>query len=180
MASYNYLNGVPACENAHLLTEILREKWGYEGLVMSDWGACVDLPACIAAGMDVEMPDSYGNHYQELLETAKRDKSFVKTLETAVDRIEKLNDCYRKNILTDKKLKKVSESIREENHRLAGQIEEESAVLLKNDGFLPLQGLTEILMVGNLANKPRIKGAGAVTSRPEELTLLWNNLKSME
>ena len=161
MASYNYLNGVPACENAHLLTEILREKWGYEGLVMSDWGACVDLPACIAAGMDVEMPDSYGNHYQELLETAKRGKSFVKTLETAVDRIEKLNDCYRKNILTDKKLKKVSESIREENHRLAGQIEEESAVLLKNDGFLPLQGLTEILMVGNLANKPRIQGGGS-------------------
>ena len=161
MASYNYLNGVPACENAHLLTEILREKWGYEGLVMSDWGACVDLPACIAAGMDVEMPDSYGNHYQELLETAKRGKSFVKTLETAVDRIEKLNDCYRKNILTDKKLKKVSESIREENHRLAGQIEEESAVLLKNDGFLPLQGLTEILMVGNLANKLRIQGGGS-------------------
>ena len=62
MASYNYINGLPACENSHLLTEILREKWGYEGLVMSDWGACVDLPACVAAGMDVEMPDSCGNH----------------------------------------------------------------------------------------------------------------------
>ena len=49
MAGYNYLNGVPACENRELLTGILRDRWGYEGLVMSDWGACVDLPACIRA-----------------------------------------------------------------------------------------------------------------------------------
>ena len=66
MASYNYLNGLPACENKHLLTDILRNDWKYEGLVMSDWGACVDLPECISAGMDVEMPDSCGNHYDEI------------------------------------------------------------------------------------------------------------------
>ena len=58
----------------NLLTDILRKQWGYEGLVMSDWGACVDLPACIAAGMDVEMPDSCGNHFNELLEAAKKNR----------------------------------------------------------------------------------------------------------
>ena len=161
MASYNYLNGVPACENRHLLTEILREKWNYEGLVMSDWGACVDLPACIRAGMDVEMPDSCGNHYTEMLDAARSSPSLAETLERSVTRIEKLSDCYRKNRIDKHGKKSVSGRIREENHKLAKQVEEESAVLLKNEGFLPFKGCTEILLVGDLARQPRIQGGGS-------------------
>lgn len=159
MASYNYLNGIPACENSYLLRDVLREKWKYEGLVMSDWGACVDLPACILAGMDVEMPDSCGNHYTEMLNAVKRDKLLVKALKCSVERIERLNDCYRENNISEKK--NVSNQIREENHNLARQIEEESAVLLKNDGFLPLREKTELLIVGDLASIPRIQGGGS-------------------
>ena len=146
MASYNYLNGVPACENYELLTDILRKQWGYEGLVMSDWGACVDLPACIAAGMDVEMPDSCG------LEQALR---------TSVYRIEKLVAAYGKNRIEKKETKCVSEQTRNHNHELARRIEEESAVLLKNDGFFPLKDIGEILLIGDLADKPRIQGGGS-------------------
>ena len=97
MAAYNYINGIPACENDYLLTEILRKKWKYEGLVMSDWGACVDLPACLNAGMDVEMPDSCGNHFPELAAAVEKGKLSEKKLEEINRRIEQLNDKYKKN-----------------------------------------------------------------------------------
>lgn len=161
MASYNALNGVPACENEKLLTEILRKSWNYEGLVMSDWGACVDLVACLSAGMDVEMPDSCGNHYEDVLSAAKGDPAFLKKLEAATERIERLNAAYGENKTDSGKTKAVPDFVREENHRLAEQIAEESAVLLKNDGFLPLKGKKEILLIGELAKKPRIRGGGS-------------------
>ena len=161
MASYNYLNGVPACENYELLTDILRKQWGYEGLVMSDWGACVDLPACIAAGMDVEMPVSCGNHFNELLEAAKKNSRLEQALRASVYRIEKLVAAYGKNRIEKKEAKCVSEQTRNHNHELAGRIEEESAVLLKNDGFFPLKDIREILLIGDLADKPRIQGGGS-------------------
>jgi len=161
MASYNYLNGTPACENEHLLTDILRKNWGYEGLVISDWGACVDLPACLVAGMDVEMPDSCGNHYNEMLSRAKSDEAFLEKLKCSVGRIERLNDSYGQNMTGSSKKKCVTDSIRKENHKLAGQIAEESAVLLKNEAFLPLKTEKEILIVGDLALHPRIQGGGS-------------------
>ena len=200
MAAYNYVNGIPACENSHLLTDILRKKWGYGGLVMSDWGACVDLPACLSAGMDVEMPDSCGNHFKDVTEALKNRRLSEKTLECAVNRIEALEKTYGKNEPVDKrntdkentgiestetestdkentgiestetestdkgntgKGKKVPECIRTKNHNLARKIEEESAVLLKNEDFLPLSGKKEIVIIGGLAENPRIQGGGS-------------------
>lgn len=161
MASYNYLNGLPACENKHLLTDILRNDWKYEGLVMSDWGACVDLPECISAGMDVEMPDSCGNHYDEIWNIAATNPCFMKKLECSVDRIERLNDRYKSNVIQSRGKKNIPDHIREKNHKLAEQIAEESIVLLKNDGFFPLGEIKEILMIGELADKPRIQGGGS-------------------
>lgn len=161
MASYNYLNGIPACENKELLTDILRKDWGYEGLVISDWGACVDLPACLSAGMDVEMPDSCGNHYAEIRNRAAGDPAFLKKLECSTERIQKLNDRYKGTIIRDSEKKSIPNNIRKENHKLAEQIAEESAVLLKNDGFFPLKEIKEILMIGDLADRPRIQGGGS-------------------
>ena len=173
MASYNYLNGVPACENKHLLTDILRNDWKYEGLVMSDWGACVDLPACISAGMDVEMPDSCGNHYDDIWNEAMANPAFLKKLNRSVERIETLGERYKENIIQTGKKKGIPDHIRTENHKLAEQIAEESAVLLKNDSFLPLKGIKEVLLVGELAEKPRIQGGGSShinTSRIDSFT----------
>lgn len=169
MASYNYLNGVPACENAQLLTDILRKRWKYEGLVMSDWGACVDLPVCIAAGMDVEMPDSLGNHYDDILQAAEHDAAFVKKLQVAVERIERLNACYKSDGSSNAKKNRIPERIREQNHSLAEQIAQESAVLLKNDGFLPLTEEKEILLIGDLARQPRIQGGGSSHIRTDRI-----------
>lgn len=173
MASYNYLNGVPACENKHLLTDILRNDWKYEGLVISDWGACVDLPACISAGMDVEMPDSCGNHYDDIWNEAMTNPEFLKNLNRSVERIKTLNERYKNNNIQNRKKKRIPDHIRMENHKLAEQIAEESAVLLKNDHFLPLKGIKEILLIGELAEKPRIQGGGSShinTSRIDSFT----------
>lgn len=172
MTSYNYVNGAPVCENAYLLTEILRKKWGYKGLVMSDWGACVDLPACISAGMDVEMPDSGGYHFPDIMNAVKAGSLSEEALEAAVERIEALNAAYRQNIISDQKSKTVSEETRKANHDLARRIEEESAVLLKNDAFLPLSGEKELLIVGDLAVTPRIQGGGSSHIHTERIDSL--------
>lgn len=161
MASYNYVNGVSACENSYLLREVLRDNWGYQGLVMSDWGACVDLPACINAGMDVEMPDSMGNHLPELESVVKNGELSIEKLDQAVERIEKLSAEYGVNHISDHQSKEVSRDTRKKNHVLAGQIEAESAVLLKNESFFPLYAGSELLIIGELAEYPRYQGGGS-------------------
>ena len=161
MASYNYVNGVPACENSYLLREVLRDKWGYQGLVVSDWGACVDLPDCINAGMDVEMPDSMGNHLPELEKAVKSGELPIEKLNQAVERIEKLTAEYGKNCISANQKKEVSRDTRKKNHVLARQIEAESAVLLKNESFFPLQAGVDLLIIGELAEYPRYQGGGS-------------------
>lgn len=99
----------------------------------------VDLPACIDAGMDVEMPDSKGNHMPELEKAVKSGKLPIEKLDQAVERIEKLMAEYGKNRITENQKKEVSKDTRRKNHVLAGWIEAESAVLLKNESFFPLQ-----------------------------------------
>lgn len=129
---------------------------------MSDWGACVDLPACVAAGMDVEMPDSCGNHYAQILEAIQSGKLPQETLETAIKRIERVNTDYAGNIMPEKRRKEVLAETRERHHDLAKRIEEESAVLLKNEEFLPLsKEIKEILIIGDMASTPRIQGGGS-------------------
>lgn len=178
MAAYNYINGSPACENAYLLTEILRKKWKYEGLVMSDWGACVDLPACLNAGMDVEMPDSCGNHFPELAAAVEKGKLSEKKLEEINRRIEQLNDKYKKNIILDKQDKKLSENTRKKNHSLAKRVEEDCAVLLKNDSFLPLKHVTGVLVIGDLAETLRFQGGGSSHIHTEHIDSFMEALAS--
>ncbi|MBR6382315.1 MAG: glycoside hydrolase family 3 C-terminal domain-containing protein [Lachnospiraceae bacterium] len=160
MASYNFLNGSPACENRYLLTDVLRNRWGFEGLVMSDWGACVDLPACIEAGMDVEMPDSRGAHYKALRKAVEEGRVKASSMERALQRVRELCERYPER-KPEGAAPQVSEETREHSHRLAGEIAEECAVLLKNEGFFPLPAGSRILIVGDLAARPRIQGGGS-------------------
>ncbi len=166
MASYNYLNGMPACENKYLLTDILRKRWGYEGLVMSDWGACVNLPECIKAGMDVEMPDSSGNHFAQIMAALDSGSLTQDKLDEAVSRIDRLCSDYPApggpGSDTKNKAKAISRETRTKDHELAKRVEAESAVLLKNDSFLPLaDDCKEVLLIGDLADHPRIQGGGS-------------------
>lgn len=94
MASYNRLNGYYACENRHLLTEILREEWGFDGVVISDWGACADLAKAVKAGMDLEMPDSHGIHARKLKAALKAGEISEGDIAKAAGRIEKLVKKY--------------------------------------------------------------------------------------
>lgn len=103
MASYNRLNGKYACENRRLLTEILREEWGFDGVIISDWGACADLPGSLRAGMDLEMPDSRGHHRKKLVRALKKREISQEMILQAAGRIQKLQKGMR--FLTGKRKK---------------------------------------------------------------------------
>lgn len=152
MASYNRLNGEHSCQNKHLLGDILRGEWGYEGCVISDWGACVDLPACVEAGMDLEMPDSLGNHKPAMRQALEQGSLSQQALERAVAKISKLVEDYPPA---------VEKGRSEDHHALAKTISRESAVLLKNDGILPIENHTKLLVLGELAEHIRIQGGGS-------------------
>ena len=153
MASYNRLNGYYACENRHLLTEILREEWGFDGVVISDWGACADLAKAVKAGMDLEMPDSHGIHARKLKAALKAGEISEADIAQAAGRIEKLVKKYA----PDNRVKKDTSDA----HEIAKQLACESAVLLKNDGILPIHQHADVVVIGALAEQMRFQGGGS-------------------
>lgn len=153
MASYNRLNGYYACENRHLLTEILREEWGFDGVVISDWGACADLAKAVKAGMDLEMPDSHGIHARKLKAALKAGEISEADIARAAGRIEKLVKKYAPD---NRKKKDTSDA-----HEIAKQLACESAVLLKNDGILPIPQDADVVVIGALAEQMRFQGGGS-------------------
>ena len=153
MASYNRINGLHGCENTHLLNDILRDEWGYKGLVMSDWGAVNDIIASIKAGMDLEMPSSFGQGVKKLKKAYKENKISEEEIDKAVEHI----------LLTlEKSLNRSKESCDyEENHNLARKVAKESFVLLKNENVLPLNEEEKVLFVGEMIKKPILQGGGS-------------------
>ena len=180
MCSYNKINGVYSSENPWLLNEVLRSEWGFEGLVMSDWGAVCDRPKGVAAGLDLEMPSSNGINAQKVKEAVIDGSLDEKLLDIAVENVLKLVDKYTgfaKNVtgeLWDKEepapeaaaeetgVQEERQSFdRVEDHKEARRIARESMVLLKNEGALPVNKDQKILFVGEFARKPRIQGGGS-------------------
>ncbi len=166
MASYNRLNGIHACENRTLLTEILRDEWGFKGAVISDWGACSDLPASILAGTDLEMPQSIPEHKMSLAK-ALSDKSpdsadMKKALDRAAGRILNLVSAYGAHNRSKETVEKAVSAVKSgANYGTALEVARSSGVLLKNNGILPLSGNKRILVVGHLAEKMRFQGGGS-------------------
>lgn len=155
MCSYNKINGEFASENHKLLTEILRDEWGFEGYVMSDWGAVNERVKGLKAGLDLEMPGSGGHTDAEIVEAVKNGTLEESVLDTAVERI--LNIIFK---YTDNRQKGRFDL--EADHEIAKEIAEESMVLLKNDGILPLKaGEQKIAFIGKFAEKPRFQGGGS-------------------
>lgn len=156
MCSYNRVNGVYASENKKLLTDILRDEWGFDGFVVSDWGAVDERVEGLKAGLDLEMPSS-GGFNDELIVKAVKDGSLdEKVLDRAVERILGVLDRYlenhSKNAVWDK----------EKDSRLAREIERECIVLLKNDdSILPLSKTEKVAFIGEFAEKPRYQGGGS-------------------
>lgn len=155
MCSYNRINGEFASENHMLLTEVLRDDWGFEGYVMSDWGAVNDRVKGLEAGLELEMPASGGDTDKEIVEAVKSGRLKEKVLDTAVERILKIIFRYADN-------HKTVEWDKEADHKLAAKVAAESMVLLKNDGILPLKKDKEkIAFIGKFAQKPRYQGGGS-------------------
>lgn len=160
MASYNKINGVHSCSNPFLLTQILREEWGFKGLVVSDWGAGHERDIDLKAGMDLEMPGN-GQYYLPLVKEA---------IEKGTLKIEELDRCALRVLeLIDKSLpglRRKFEVDQASHHALAKQVALESIVLMKNDGILPLDPQEPLLVVGELAQIARIQGSGSSRVHP--------------
>ncbi|MCM1289172.1 MAG: glycoside hydrolase family 3 C-terminal domain-containing protein [Corallococcus sp.] len=153
MASYNKINGEYATENARLL-DILRNEWGFNGVVVSDWGACYNPPKSLERGMDLEMPD--GGHYHR--------KTVLKALESGNLAIEKLDQaCVHVAELAEKCVThdKHCETDLETRRKICLEVARDSAVLLKNSGVLPLAVKSDFCVIGELAEKPRFQGSGS-------------------
>ena len=156
MCSYNRVNGVFASENHWLLTEVLRDEWGFEGYVMSDWGAVSDRVKGVEAGLDLEMPSSGGYNDRKIVEAVRAGKLDEKYVDLAVERILNIVFRYTENA------KPETPWDMEADHLLAADIAADCMVLLKNeDSVLPLSRDDEVAFIGEFAAKPRFQGGGS-------------------
>lgn len=155
MCSYNRVNGTYASEHPLLLSEILREEWGFTGFTMSDWGAVNDRVRGVAAGLDLEMPGSGGVNDQKILEAVRSGALDEAVLDQAVIRI--LNIVLRAADLA----KTPAVFDRAADHALAVALAKESAVLVQNLGALPLREGQRVAYIGAFAETPRYQGGGS-------------------
>ena len=170
MNAYNRLNGTYCSENAWLQTQVLRKEWGFDGVVVSDWGAVNDRVAGLKAGNDLEMPSSAGIGTRKIVEAVRAGTLDEAVLDARADRIVDL-------ILRAKQNKKQVTVDEQAQHALARRIAAQSMVLLKNDdGVLPLRRGQKLAVIGEMAHHPRYQGAGSSLIQP---TKIDNALESL-
>ena len=167
MSSYNMVNGIYAFENRHLIKHILRDEWGFNGCVISDWGACNDIVKSLKAGGNLEMPGCGFATAEEIIKAIQNDELSERVLDKRVSELlDVILWTYEFKNYGDKDINLDS------HHALARKAARESIVLLKNEGsILPLDKEKKVAVIGELAEKPRIQGGGSsivTTSRPAE------------
>ena len=171
MCSYNKLNGTYASENPWLLTGLLRDEWGFDGLVMSDWGAVNDRVASVAAGLDLEMPASGGVNDQKIVDAVKEGRLHEAVVDRAAERVLDMANRYLEHA------KPETPWDRDAQHDLARKLAAECMVLLKNDGgLLPLREDESIAVIGRFAREPRFQGGGSSHINPFKVTSLMDAL----
>ena len=175
MCAYNKINGTYCSANHWLLTEVLREEWGFEGLVVSDWGAVHDRVAALRAGLDLEMPPDLGVSDAAIVEAVRNGSLEESVLDETVSRVLRL---------VDQSQPALAEGVSfdpDDHHALARRAAHESAVLLKNAGnVLPLQpeeGST-VAVIGEFARTPRFQGAGSSQVNPTRVDVALEELQS--
>ncbi len=165
MCAYNKLNGVYCSDNPVLLRDILRDEWGFEGVILTDWGAMNDRVQAFEAGLDLEMPGSKGIFDAEVIAAIRNGVLAEERVNESVDRL--LDLVFR----GDKNRKPGYRYDAETHHELARKIAAKSAVLLKNeDSILPLHKTQKIALIGALAKQPRYQGAGSSHITPTKLS----------
>ena len=156
MCSYNRVNGEFASQNRELLTRLLREEWGFDGYVMSDWGAVSDRVKAVHAGLDLEMPASGGSNDRRVVEAVRAGLLNEKDVDLAVERILTVHRRYWDHARPD------TPWDMEAQHALARALAADCMVLLKNeDGVLPLDEADTVAVIGKFARSPRYQGGGS-------------------
>ena len=174
MCAYNQVNGTHASENKYLLTDILKEEWKHEGFVVSDWGAVNYRDKGIAAGLELEMPTSYGDGKKAIVEAVENGSLSEESLDNAAERMLKIIfkavDSNRDDLAYNK----------DEHHKLAREIAADSIVLLKNeDQILPLAENENIGVVGSFAKNPRFQGGGSSNINPYQVDNAYSELNNL-
>ncbi|HMK46722.1 MAG TPA: glycoside hydrolase family 3 C-terminal domain-containing protein [Methanocella sp.] len=171
MCSYNQVNGTFASEHGHLLDEILRGEWGYEGAVISDWGACDDRVEGLRAGLDLEMPSSHGLNDVRIVKAVREGKLDEAVLDRTTQRLLDLIFKAVENRKSDYFYDRTS------HHVIARQAASESMVLLKNNGHvLPLKRGVRLAVIGAFAIHPRFRGGGSSQVYPCHLEKAYSEL----
>lgn len=172
MCAYNKINGTYCSDNKYLLRGILREEWGYNGVVVTDWGAMNDRIAAFEAGTDLEMPGGASFFDQEVIAAVKSGQLSEQRIDEAVNRI--LTLVFRAEGIRDRDISSDVEA----HHELARRAAGESAVLLKNqDNILPLDKSQRIAVIGSMAKKIRYQGSGSSHINPTVLTSVIDGLE---
>ncbi|MFV0319282.1 MAG: glycoside hydrolase family 3 C-terminal domain-containing protein [Microbacterium sp.] len=175
MCSYNKINGVYASEDPWLLSDVLRGEWGFEGVVVSDWGAVNDRVVGLPAGLDLEMPSSGGRTDAQLVEAVRSGELDEKYLDIAAGR---MADLVRK--VQDGAGRVQGPLDVDAHHALAREAAGRSIVLLKNDGgVLPLAKDAKLAVIGAFAEKPRYQGAGSSMINPTRLDSALDGIRAV-
>ena len=175
MCAYNKINGTYCSEHYWLLTQVLREEWGFEGLVVSDWGAVHDRVAALRGGLDLEMPPNVGVSDAAIVAAVGDGSLYESILDDSVSRVLQLVDRSQPALAAR------GEFDFDEHHALARRAAHESAVLLKNAGnVLPLQPASgsTVAVIGEFARTPRYQGAGSSQVNPTRIDVPLDELQS--
>ena len=176
MSAYNLINGTFANENPHLLKEILRDEWGFNGVVVTDWGGDNDRVLGLKAGNELEMPGACGDTAKDIIEAVKNGTLDEKVLDENIDRLLTLIFDTEEVFKVEHKPFDV-----EEHHKFAQLAASESAVLLKNDNhLLPLSPKTKVALIGDFLYQPRYQGAGSSVVNPTKLEKHLEHLKDID
>lgn len=175
MSSYNKVNGVQMAENRELLTDILRDEWGFNGVVVSDWGGVKDRIKALEAGNDLDMPENQRSN-QSVVDAVRRGILSEAVLDQSVERILEL-------VLKAKEQERFTDDMDFENHRnLSRKVAEESVVLLKNEkGLLPItkEKYKKVAVIGAFAREPRYQGGGCTLVNPIRISRPYEEMEKL-
>lgn len=168
MCSYNKINGTYASDHKELMTDVPRGEWGFEGAIMTDWGAMNDRVEAIRAGLDLEMPGPCDGDDEKIVQAVREGRLDEVLVDTCAARMVELALQAAQNTKTAYD--------QEAHHELARRAARESAVLLRRGSALPLAAGAKIVVIGDFARHPRYQGAGSSKIKPTQLTNLCNAL----
>ena len=168
MCSYNKINGTYASDHKELMTGVPRSEWGFEGAIMTDWGAMNDRVEAIKAGLDLEMPGPCDGNDAKIVQAVREGRLDEKLVDACAARMVELALRVAQNTKTSYD--------QNSHHQLAGRAARESAVLLRRGSALPLAAGAKLAVIGDFARHPRYQGAGSSKINPTQLTSLCDAL----